>query len=70
MSAQDLFTWRDEADAAQRVAEAEEARAAALRKARCAPHGEVQNRRQRLQDATLQALAAEIALQRIQGQPK
>jgi len=66
VSTHDLFTWSDEADAAKAVEEAEEARLAALRKARCAPHGEVQTRRQRLQQATAAALAAEVELRRIQ----
>jgi hypothetical protein len=66
MSAQDLFTWRDEADAAARVVEAEEARVAAERAARFAPHGHVLERREKLRLATLAALAAELELKRIQ----
>jgi len=62
----DLFTWRDESEAAQRVAQAEAARAEAERRVRCAPHGEVQVRRERLAQATREALAAETALARIQ----
>ena len=66
MSRQDLFDWQDQADAARRVVEAEETRLAALRKARFAPHGEVISRRDRLTQATTEALAAELELARIQ----
>lgn len=67
----DLFTWREEADAAKAVAAAEAARAAAERKARIAPHGEVRNRRARLEAATLAALQAEVRLERLrqEGRP-
>ncbi|WP_331540385.1 hypothetical protein [Phenylobacterium sp.] len=68
----DLFTWREEADAAKRVAQAEEARAAAERARRYAPHGEVRARQARLEAATRAALAAEVELARIQaaGRPE
>lgn len=65
MTPGDLFTWRDEAEAARAVEAAEAARLAAERKARYAPHGQVQTRRQRLQEATAAALAAEVELTRI-----
>lgn len=66
MPRDDLFTWRDEDDAAAAVRAAEEARATAARKARVAPHGAVQARRDRLREATHQALLAEVALARVQ----
>lgn len=66
MSRFDLFTWSDEAEAAAELAQAEEAYALAERKARVAPHGEIQTRRARLQQATHQLLAAELQLARIQ----
>lgn len=66
MSRFDLFTWSDEAEAAAELAQAEEARALAARKARCAPHGEIQTRRARLQEALHAQLAAELVLKRIQ----
>lgn len=66
MSRFDLFTWSDEAEAAAELAKAEEARALAARKAKVAPHGEVQARRAKLQAATHQQLAAELELARIQ----
>lgn len=65
MTPGDLFTWRDEAEAAKAVEAAEAERAAALRKAKVAPHGQVETRRQRLQAATQAALAAEVARDRI-----
>lgn len=66
MSRFDLFTWRDEAEAAADLQQAEEARALAARKARVAPHGEMQTRRQRLKEATHAQLAAELVLRRVQ----
>ena len=66
MSAVDLFAWRDEADAAKEVAAAEDARAEAERARRCAPHGQVRIRQQRLEEATLAALQAELRLAEIQ----
>lgn len=71
MSAPDLFSWRDEAEAAKAVAAAESARLAAERKLRIAPHGEVRSRQARLQAATAEALKAEIRLERLQrgGRP-
>lgn len=68
MSAQDLFAWRDEVDAAAAVAQAEAERAEAERAAHYAPHGKVLNRRARLQAATHEALRRELALQRLQEQ--
>lgn len=67
MCARDLFGWRDEADAAAQVAAAEAARAEAERKARVAPHGQVQTRQARLIAATHEALKAELALSRVKG---
>jgi len=63
--APDLFGWRDEAEAAERVAQAEAARRAAERARRYAPHGEVTRRQQRLEDATIAALRAELELIRL-----
>ncbi len=68
--ARDLFTWREEAEAAAEVAKAEEARALAERKLHCAPHGAVEARRRRLQAATMEALAAEVRLQRIRREAR
>lgn len=65
MSPADLFTWREEAEAAEKVAQAEALRAHAERSCRYAPHGQIRARRARLQAATAEALAAEIALQRL-----
>lgn len=66
MSAHDLFSWQDEAEAAAQVEKAEEARALAARKARYSPHGEIGARRAKLIAATHEALAAELELERIQ----
>jgi hypothetical protein len=63
--AADLFTWRDEADAAECVAQAEAARQAAERARRYAPHGEVGRRQRRLEEATITALRAELELIRL-----
>lgn len=65
MSGADLFTWRDEADAAERVAELEAQRAAARRARSFAPHGQVRTREEKLQAATLDALRAEVELARL-----
>lgn len=65
MTGADLFTWRDEVEAAAHVRAAEEARAAAERAARFAPHGQVQARRERLKEATAAALRAEVELNKI-----
>jgi hypothetical protein len=62
----DLFTWREEAEAAQRVAEAQAARVRACEARRLAPHGEVRIRQQRLEEATLAALQAERELAAVQ----
>jgi hypothetical protein len=64
----DLFNWREEADAAERVAQAEAERAAAERARRYAPHGKVRTRQARLEAATMAALQAELRLARIQGE--
>lgn len=71
MTPADLFTWREEVEAAQRVAQAEAERASAERSCRYAPHGQVRARQARLQAATAEALAAEIRLARLraEGQP-
>lgn len=71
MSAEDLFAWRAEVDAAQRVVRAEAERALAERSRRYAPHGEIRNRQTRLESATAAALRAELELMRIQkaGRP-
>ncbi len=66
MSAEDLFSWRAEADAAAVVAQAEEVRAKAQRALQVAPHGQVRSRQARLQAATAEALRAELALAKIQ----
>ncbi|WP_374569665.1 hypothetical protein [Phenylobacterium sp.] len=70
MSPADLFTWREEADAAQAVAAAEALRALAERKRRVAPHGEVRNRQARLEAATAAALRAEVELERVQREER
>lgn len=71
MPAIDLFHWREEAEAAARVAEAEQLRAQAERARRYAPKGTVGVRQARLAQATAEALKAEIALRRVKqgGQP-
>ncbi len=66
--AADLFTWREEAEAAKRAQEAEEARAAALRRYRIAPRGAVRTREARLAEATRHALEAEVRLAQLQAQ--
>lgn len=66
----DLFTWREEADAAAKVAAAEAARAAAQRKAAFAPIGTKREREARLQAATVEALRAEVALTQVQQQAR
>ena len=58
MAKADLFTWREEADAAAQVVAAEEARAAAEQKARFAPKGTKQERDARLRAATIASLQA------------
>lgn len=65
MTTHDLFTRAEEDDAARAAAAAEAARQAAYAKAKCAPHGQLEIRRQRLQEATLSALQAEVELLRI-----
>ncbi len=70
MSAEDLFSWREEADAAAVVAQAEEVRAQAQRALHYAPHGQVRTRQARLQAATAEALRAELELARIQREGK
>ena len=64
MSGSDLFTWREEADAAAAVAAAKAARAEAERKMRFAPRGTKVEREAGLRAATLDALRADLALQR------
>lgn len=66
MSAQDLFGWREEADAAERVAAARAELAAAERARRCAPHGEVRARQARLEAALAATLRAELQLAQAQ----
>lgn len=66
MTPQDLFSWRDEADAAERAAQAEAARVEAQRAVLRAPHGKVQTRRAQLEEATRAALEAEVQLKRLQ----
>ncbi len=65
MSAPDLFTWREEAEAAAAVREAEAVRAQAALKAKYPPHGSAQARRAELARATREALLAEVELQRV-----
>ena len=66
MSIVDLFAWRDEAEAAQAVAVAEDVRAEAERARRFAPHGQVRIRQERLEAATRAALQAAQRLAEIQ----
>lgn len=64
----DLFTWREEADAAAVVVQAEEVRAAAMRAVQYAPHGQLRARQARLQEATNAWLRAVVALKLVQAQ--
>ena len=64
MTGSDLFTWREEADAAAAVAAAKAARAEAERRVRFAPRGTKVEREATLRAATLNALRADIALER------
>jgi hypothetical protein len=61
----DLFSWRDEADAAAAAAAAEAARGQAERRARFAPRGTKVHREAVLRAATHDALRAEVALSRL-----
>ena len=61
----DLLTWPDFAEACERAALAEQVRVEAARKYAIAPHGERQTRLQTLQAATVEALAAAVALSRV-----
>ena len=70
MSPADLFTWREEAEAAAKVAAAEAERAQAARSRRYAPHGEIRTRQARLEAATAEALRAEIALTRLRAEDR
>lgn len=71
MSGSDLFSWREEADAAAAVAAAEGARAEAERRAHYAPRGTKAQREAQLRAATIEALRAEVALDRVKrGQPQ
>lgn len=65
MPAIDLFHWREEAEAAARLAEAEQLRAQAERARRYAPKGTAETRQARLAQATAEALKAEITLDRV-----
>ncbi|MFN3513438.1 MAG: hypothetical protein ACK41C_10355 [Phenylobacterium sp.] len=65
MAPADLFSWREEAEAEARKAAAAEIRAQAAMKARVAPHGQVRARQDQLKAATLEALRAELALERV-----
>ncbi len=60
----DLFAWPAVRAAQDRVEAAEQARQEALRRHRCAPHGEVQSRLKALQEASHEALKAELDLAR------
>lgn len=65
MAIDDLFAWRDQADAAAAVTAAEDDRAAALKRYRFAPRGTVRDREQRALEATAEALRAEISLDQV-----
>lgn len=71
MTKADLFTWREEADAAAQVVAAEAARAAAEQKARFAPKGTKQQREAHLRAATIASLlaCAELAKVRQRDRP-
>lgn len=71
MAKADLFTWREEADAAAEVVAAEAARAAAEQKARFAPKGTKQQRDAQLRAATIASLraCAELVKARQGGRP-
>jgi hypothetical protein len=66
MSAQDLFVWRDEADAFERLRQALQVRAEAERARRYAPRGQILIRQARLEEATADALRAELELVEVQ----
>jgi peptidoglycan hydrolase CwlO-like protein len=66
--ADDLFSRQDELDAETAAARAEEARAAARYRVLCAGRGKVGERKRALVNATHQALAAELELQRAQAE--
>ncbi len=63
----DLFQWSEEEDARRAAAQAEAERMAALRRAHYAPHGKIGERRKAAQAATLDALKAEVALDKVRG---
>ncbi|CAN5611834.1 hypothetical protein BH10PSE5_BH10PSE5_01440 [soil metagenome] len=67
MSGPDLFGWSEEEDAQARVQAFKAARAQAADKVKVAPHGQVEARRQRLQALTLEALRADLALDRLKN---
>jgi hypothetical protein len=61
----DLFAWREVADARAAAEEAAARRERAAERYRFAPHGEVLNRLNALQEATEEALRAALALAEI-----
>ena len=65
MAGSDLFSWREEADAAAAVAAAKRARAEAERRAHYAPKGTKAEREAQLRTATIEALKADLALERV-----
>lgn len=70
MTGSDLFSWREEADAAAAADAAKAARAQAELKVRFAPRGTKVEREALLRAATLNALRADIALERAKaGRP-
>lgn len=62
MAGSDLFSWREEADAAAAVLAAEAARAKAEERAHYAPRGTKAEREAQLRAATIASLHACIAL--------
>ena len=63
----DLLAWPAMKAAADRLEAAEAARVRAARRYQYAPHGEKESRLRALQEATQEALAAQLALAAIEG---
>jgi hypothetical protein len=64
----DLLAWPAVADARGRLAAALDDQAVAERRLRCAPHGEITNRRRAFQEAVHEVLRAQIALAAVVGE--
>lgn len=67
IDAPDLFGWSQAEAAQERLQTLKAARAVAARKAACAPHGQVQARRETLAALTAEQLATEVALRRLKA---